>query len=412
MDKILTVAAREFLETVKSRMFIFSVIFMPLLIMGSMYGSERLRKMGQEEALPLRTIALVDPSGDLTPGLQAAVARHNQRSPQRPLALEVSEGPVEALRQRVNQREVYAYVVAPADVTPADAQFEFGRKGTDIEFRRQVDNMVNAAVTELRFKRSDPPLDLERVRALQQEVELREVDVATGQATGSQLAALLTPFMFMLFLFMGTINISQGLLMSLIEEKSTRVIELLLSAITPFQLMAGKILGMVAVGALLMAIWTLVGYASAATFSMSHLVTSDRLLYLALYFVPGFLLISAILAGVGAACNTIKDAQSLAFPVTIITIVPMLLWFSITQNPNSMLAVSLSFIPPLTPFIMILRICSDPEIPLVQIILSLVLLWVSVFAAIWAAAKIFRIGVLMYGKAPTPRELLRWLRYD
>ena len=120
---------------------------------------------------------------------------------------------------------------------------------------------------------------------------------------------------------------------------------------------------------------------------------------------------AALLAAVGSVCNTLKEAQSMSSPLTILNIVPMVLWFPLTQNPGSVLGVALSFIPPITPFVMILRICADPDTPLWQIVASLALLWLSVIAMVWAAGKVFRIGVLMYGKAPTLKELVRWVRY-
>ncbi|GAG35303.1 unnamed protein product, partial [marine sediment metagenome] len=247
---------------------------------------------------------------------------------------------------------------------------------------------------------------VERVTRLQSPVGFRQVDVTSGQeTTGSELTRFMTPFAFMFLLFMGTMTISQGLLTSVIEEKSSRVVEVLLSAVSPTQLMGGKILGMVGVGAVLLTIWGGVGYGGALARDMSYLVTPYQLTYLVLYFVPGFLLTSAFLAAVGAACNSIKEAQSMAAPLTLLTIVPMMLWWAITQNPNSTLSIVLSYIPPITPFVMILRVCADPEIPIIEIVATQAVLWVSVLLTIWLAGKIFRVGVLMYGKPPSPREL-------
>jgi ABC-2 type transport system permease protein len=272
---------------------------------------------------------------------------------------------------------------------------------------------VNDVVVEARFERADPPVDRERIRRLQRKVDFRYVDVATGQeTTGDEMTRFLAPFAFMFLLFMGTMTISHGLLTSVIEEKSSRVIEVLLSAVSPIELMAGKILGMVAVGGVLIVIWGGVGYGSAQTRDLDYLVTPYRLTYMVLYFIPGFLLTSAFLAAVGSACNSIKEAQSMAAPLTLLTIVPMMLWWAITQNPNSMLSIVLSYIPPITPFVMILRICADPEISLLEIVATLVLLWASVVGMIWVAGKIFRVGVLMYGKPPSPKEVFRWLCYE
>ena len=238
------------------------------------------------------------------------------------------------------------------------------------------------------------------------------MDVASGrETTGNEVTRFLAPFEFMFLLFMGTMTISQGLLTSVIEEKSSRVVEVLLSAVSPTQLMAGKILGMVAVGAVLLTIWGGVGYGGAQARDVGYLVTPHRLTYMVLYFVPGFLLTSAFLAAVGAACNSIKEAQSMAAPLTLLTIVPMMLWWAITLNPTSTLSIVLSYIPPITPFVMILRICADSETPLVQVISTLLLLWLAVLVTIWGAGKIFRVGVLMYGKPPSLKELFRWLRY-
>jgi ABC-2 type transport system permease protein len=143
---------------------------------------------------------------------------------------------------------------------------------------------------------------------------------------------------------------------------------------------------------------------------MAYLVSTERLGYVLLYFVPSFLLYASILAAFGSACNTLKEAQAMTFPLSLMTVVPMLFWFQLSQNPNSTLAMVLSFIPPITPFVMILRVCADPSIPIWQVVATLALLWASVVGAIWASAKIFRVGVLMYGNPPGLKGLVRWVR--
>ncbi|RMF86196.1 MAG: ABC transporter permease [Planctomycetota bacterium] len=415
MSKILTVAQREFIETVKTRTFLFSSLLMPLLIIGLIFGGERIAKVTEGEQQPVRTIAVIDRTGVMAAALGAQLKRYNEENSNRPLAFEMVDPQttsIDELRRRVNDGELYGVLEIPPEVLKGPAPCSLSRRDSHLQLGRAVQRLVQAAVVDVRFERADPPIDLERVRALQAPISLRHIDVSSGEDTsGSMMAQFMTPFAFMFLLFMGTMNISTGLLTSLIEEKSTRVIEVLLSAISPLQLMAGKILGMVAVGALLMLIWGTVGYVSAQWRDMEHLVTPYRLTYVVLYFIPGFLLVAAMLAAVGSACNTVKDAQSMAFPLTIVTIIPMMLWWQITQSPNSVLAIVLSYIPPITPFIMILRICADPETPLLQIVTTLIVLWAAVFATVWAAARIFRVGVLMYGKPPSLGELLRWVKF-
>lgn len=118
-----------------------------------------------------------------------------------------------------------------------------------------------------------------------------------------------------------------------------------------------------------------------------------------------------MLAAIGSACNDIKESQTLMQPVMLLLIIPMFAWFIIVQRPEGTLAVVLSFIPPVTPLIMILRIAVKPDLPMIQIIASILLLAASVPVVIWAAAKIFRTGILMYGKPPSLKEIVRWVRY-
>lgn len=415
MRKIVTVAVREFVETIKTKTFIISTVFMPMLIVLIMFMIERIAEVAENEPQPTRMVAVIDEVGGLGSFLRGELAAYNSEHPTRRMEFELVPPRDDAAarqRERVNRGEIYAYVRVPAETLRGEGACELGAQDSQIETQRRIQRIVESAIVSLRFASADPPIERARVEQLQADVPFRVVDVHSGRdATGNELVRFMTPFAFMFLLFMGTLNISQGLLTGLIEEKSSRVIEVLLSAVSPTQLMAGKILGMVSIGALLMLIWAGTGYYAAQSRGMGYLVQLYQLQYLALYFVPGFLLMSAILAAIGSACNTIKDAQSLAFPVTLITIVPMMLWWQIAMNPTSTFSIVLSYIPPITPFIMILRICADPKTPLLEIIATLVLLWLSVAAAIWAAGRVFRVGVLMYGKTPTPAEMLRWVRY-
>ena len=445
MDKIITVAVREFIETVKTKMFFVTSVFLPLLMLGLIFGSQGIAKMAEKEAQPTRIFAVQDRTGAVLDALARQFDKYNEANPHRKFELErVQDADItpQQLAERVNQDQLYAYLIIPADVlmpgappvenetaeetpqaesAPANSSIfqlppgakscEIGRKDTNPEITARINAMLNEAIVQMRFTRNDPPLDFEYIRRLEQPVGLRQVNVQTGESAGDDMIRFMAPFAYMFLLFMGTMTISQGLLTSVIEEKNSRVVEVLLSAVSPFQLMAGKILGTVCVGALLMVIWGFVGYRSAQAREMGYLVSTAHLTYVALYFVPGFLLLATFLAAAGAACNTIKEAQSMAAPLTILSIVPMMLWWLIMLNPNSILSIVLSYIPPITPFVMILRVCADPEIPMIQIVTTLAVLWATVFFMIWVSAKIFRVGVLMYGKPPSPKELIRWLRY-
>lgn len=414
MNKVWVVAVREFIETVKTKTFLFSSVLMPLLIVGMVFGTDKISEMAEKEKAPVRTISVADETGLVYPRIEEQVQVYNKENPSQPLAVEsISPEQInQALFARIEKGERYAYLRIPPGALTGEAPIEFGRADSQLQMGKRIEQIVTKAIIDVRFATADPPIDVGYVRKLEAPPAFKQVDTKSGQeTTGNEIAQFMTPFAFMFLLFMGTMNISQGLLTSLIEEKSSRVVEVLLSAVSPVQLMAGKILGMVVVGALLMSIWGALGYFGARYQDVGYLVTPFRLMYMVLYFIPGFLFFAALLAAIGSVCNTIKDAQSMAFPLSILTIVPMMLWWYISEHPTSTVSVVLSYIPPITPFVMILRICADPDTPLVEIITTQALLWAAVVGTIWLAGKVFRIGVLMYGKPPSIRELARWVRF-
>ncbi len=416
MHKVFTVALHEFIETVRTKMFFVSAVIVPVLIMAFTFGAQLIATRMDQQALAPRAIGLVDETGQLAGPIRAwVVDDYNRYSPSRPLKLEVLPVPADlpGLAARVQRGELYAYLRIPAAAIRGEAKCEFGRRDQSMELAQALDKLLHDLIFAARCRQIDPFLDPQKLVDMQQQTELLFVDVRTGlvERQSQQVFRMLMPFAFMLLLFMGTMQISFGLLTGVIEEKSSRVMEVLLSAISPLQLISGKILGMVGVGVVLLMVWGGVGYLAAAQGGYGSVVGGPALWWAALYFVPGFLLFSSILGAIGSACNTLKEAQSMSSPISILNIVPLVMWFPITQNPNSLLAVLLGYFPPLTPFIMVLRIAADPQTPLWQILTTLAILWASVFAAMWAAAKIFRVGVLMYGKPPTLRELSRWVRY-
>ena len=217
-------------------------------------------------------------------------------------------------------------------------------------------------------------------------------------------------YLFVMLMFVGIMVLSQYLLTNLIEEKSSRVVEVLLSAVSPFELMSGKILGLTAAGLEVGACAVVIGVVAMLEGFIGALNPWALALFL-VYYVLGTLLISSMYAAVGSACNTLREAQGMMLPMAMLFIVPLGGWMYFVQHPNGMAATLLSFVPPLTPMVMILRLAASKEVPVWQIALSVLVLGASVPAMMWAAAKIFRTGVLMYGKPPKLREMVKWLRY-
>lgn len=417
MNKILTVALREYLETVKTRAFFFGVILMPVLIVGIMVASVKFMEAAAQEAQPPRPITIIDRHGAVYPLLEKSFAEYNAANPQKQLilSLEPAQDPArfDALLPQVRSGDVSAMIDISPEAVTADGSVRVAQRGAQIDLSRQLSGMVHDAIVRARFAAADPPVDRDRVLFLERPSKIEDVDVATGVAGSDDRRRLkaMTPFIFVFILYMGTMGVSWGLLTSVIEEKNSRIVEVLLSALSPLQLMAGKIIGMVLVGMTMLLVWGVAGFYGARAGDVQYLIEPRTLALAFIYFIPGFLLMSSMLASVGAACNTLKEAQNMSSPLTLVNIVPIMLSLQISQYPNSVLSIALSYIPPITPFVMILRICGDQDLAWWELVATQALLWAAVLAAIWAASKIFRIGILMYGKPPSLGELARWVRY-
>ena len=216
---------------------------------------------------------------------------------------------------------------------------------------------------------------------------------------------------FMLLLWIATFTSGNYLLTTTIEEKGNKVMEVLLSAVSPMQLLAGKILGQAGVSAVILCMYGSAAIAGLVAFAMMDLVPISHLLLFGTFFIIAYFMVATIMAAAGSAVTELRDAQSLMGPIMLILIIPLALWPILAEHPNGLLATITSFTPPLLPFVMILRVTASTEpVALWQIVVSIVIGLVSVFAMIWICARIFRIGVLMQGKPPSVMQLIHWIR--
>jgi ABC-2 type transport system permease protein len=221
---------------------------------------------------------------------------------------------------------------------------------------------------------------------------------------------IVIPAAFMGLLIMGVMFAGQGMLTTTIEEKSNRVIEVLLSAVSPMELMGGKLLGHMGISLLAMSLYLGLGLVALASFSLFGLLELKLILYLMIFYLIAFFTIGSLMMAVGAAVNDMREAQQLMMPLMFTMIVPWMLWWPIVQNPSSTLAVVVSFVPPVNSFGMLLRLASSTPPPAWQVWLSIGFGLAGVVGALWVAAKVFRIGILMFGKPPDLKTLVRWVR--
>jgi ABC-2 type transport system permease protein len=418
MRKTYKVARREFIETVRTRTFLLGLLLLPAIIGAVVVLGERLGPRKDAPRAPIR-VGVACSAPELAGRLEAAFAQYNQSHPQGPLTLKIlgaGAGPAEETgKEQLRQRELDACVVLEGDLTGQEGTLRFYTykpKPSQIDAFGTVERLVREVIINRRYEaRGLDRTMLDEIQAIS--VQWAELGAEQGQeqlqGEGHRVARMMVPFAFMYLMFLGIVGMGQHMVSSIIEEKNSRIIEVLLSAVSPFELMAGKITGLAAVGLTVMALWGGGGYAAARWQGIDVNMGGDLLTYGLIYYVLGFVLFSAILAGVGSICNTIKETQSLMMPIMLVFIVPMIAWLRLVQEPNGELARVLSYVPPATPMVMILRLSSGADIWFGEVLLSLLVLVAGVLVTIWLAAKVFRTGILMYGKRPGPREILRWL---
>ena len=241
----------------------------------------------------------------------------------------------------------------------------------------------------------------------------RQASVTVGAGADRETVGGLTSFLpmaYMMLLFIGIMVGGQNMLTSTVEEKSNRVVEVLLSAVSPMELMAGKLLGAVAVSLVMMAFYVGIALALLASFSLLGLIDPWMILYLVIFFLLGFLVLGSLMLAAGAAVNDMNEAASLQAPLMVVIMVPWLVSPAVARSPESTLAYVVSFAPPINTFGMLIRMASTQPPPWWQVWLSIAIGAASVVGAVWMAAKVFRIGLLMYGKPPDLRTLVRWIR--
>ena len=329
-----------------------------------------------------------------------------------PATPEEREALFETLREEVRRNETTAFI------TLGSAALEAGREGEIVIYgdeRMHANNLtriqlaVSEAVAKSRLSAQGLDPNTTRLSTMPPSVETRTV-TEKGESEANELANMFVPFGFMMLLWISTFTGGQYLLTTTIEEKSSKVIEVLLSATSPMQLMTGKILGQGAVALTMLAVYVAMATGALDRFGMSELIEPEQFVVVVPFFLMAFFFVACMMASIGSAVNDMREAQSLMGPAMMVLMLPLLAWVPIVRNPNGVFATVASFIPPVTPFVMALRLGSNQPIASWQIAATIAIGSVAVVVGLWMTAKIFRIGILMHGKAPNVMTLLRWVR--
>jgi ABC-2 type transport system permease protein len=436
MHKAFRVARTEYLNAVRSKAFLMGLVMLPVFMVGGIVIPQLLK---DKVDIKDRRLAIWDRTGRLETILAREATQHNEREifdwkegkkgPQirpafvieswQPKASEAAQADI-LLSERVRHRELFAFLVIGKDAIAAD-----GGKDPEISYYTEtptytdlpgwIERVVNEEIKRMRLETAS--LDRNLVAKLTRYTPIQKLGLAKVAATGevikakheNQMATFGIPFISMFLLFMLVMSSAPNLLNTVLEEKLQKIAEVLVSSVSPFELMMGKLLGAVMVsltltvlylGAIVFTIWK---------YGLADLVPGSHYVWFLLFQLLALLIFGSLFSALGAACSEMRDVQTMMFPAMLFMIIPMFVWMPILQSPMSTFARVLSLVPPLTPMLMMLRISVPPGPPWWEVVLGVVMTTGFMVVCIWASAKIFRIGILSQGQTPTMGRLVTWL---
>jgi ABC-2 type transport system permease protein len=429
MSRILTIAQSEFLTLVKTKAFIIGIFLMPVLMGLFIFFMSYAERHADTEN---RRFAVIDHSGVLYASVEAASATYNKQSgPDEartgprflPERIDAAGRPVDdvkvELSEQVRGRKLFAFVEIPADIIEGGKGVSVHYYAENTSYERLPDwlrGVLNEEIAKLRFDRAGVSQAL--VTKLTARAPLATFGLVERTAEGkvteakevNELTRVALPMFFIVLMFMSVMTSAQHLLNAIIEEKMSKISEVLLGSVTPFQLLSGKLLGVVGVSLLLAMVYFGGGVYAVISIGRLDLINPWAMTWFVVFMVCASLMFGSIFLALGSACSDLKDAQSMLQPAMVLVLLAYLGSFIVMRNPDNALAVGMSFFPTMTPFVMMLRIVMPPGPPMWQVVLSIAILFASTAALIWAGGRIFRIGLLMQGKAPNLPELIKWIR--
>lgn len=420
MKKILTLIKREYKESVYKKSFIIMTILMPVLMVGLGVIPSLLIRMDSGKAAELH---IIDQSGLVYEQLKSTLQDTLENGDLRYKLSSISadeknlEEIINAEKELISTDEINGLIIIPAGIEDTSSVKLMARNVANFDLNNRIRHTISQIISLHRIKQSG--LDPQLITKLTQPVNLKTIKISkSGQESEKGfIEEYFGTFIFVLILYMTLILYGTSIMRSIVQEKSSRIIEVLLSGTNPFQLMAGKIIGQGAVGLTQYLIWAAFGIlfvlygGNVVPISTKYFSFSPQIfIYFILFYVLGFFVFSSLFAAIGAMSNSDEEAQQLTFPVIMLLIVPLIFLGYLVKNPDSSLAVILSLIPFFSPIVMFARINLTVP-PFLEILGSIFFLVITIIILIWIVSKIYRVGILMYGKRPNLAEIVRWMRY-
>jgi ABC-2 type transport system permease protein len=419
MDKLLAIIRREYFTRVRSKGFIIGTILSPILMIVYILGSGMM--FGKLEKSVYR-ITVLDRSGEksLYDRAEKILTERNEKSDRFELQYEAitSDSRLESrkaeLQAQMRERQIEGYLILPASPLQTGSLEFHTRNAADFSGINRLERAFDKAIQQRRLVSAG--IDADKVEQLSKRTEIEAVD-ERGEKAGME--AFLIPFILLMLLYTTILVYGLFVMRGVVEEKQSRIIEVLLSSVRPFQLLLGKVIGIglvpltqliVWVGSFLILTTVTAGTAVALGAVKLPRIPLALLAYFLIFFVLGYFLYATMYAVIGSIVSSEEDGQQAQLPITLTMVFQVMFFSMVISNPNGTLATVLSLIPFFTPLLMLARIAVEPP-PFWQIALSIVLVLGTILGTIWVASKIYRVGVLMYGKRPTLPELFKWLKY-
>lgn len=435
-SKIMAVVRREFVTRVHTKTFIITTLLLPVMILVlAVLPSLMMGGAGETTR-----VAVVD-------GTSSQLGRHVEQmlghekldlegsdKPRYTIKVVPAAGKVDAVRKRLVGQTGYSgddpkghfdgVLVLPEGVLETGKLTYYGGNASSPSAMSALQGSLSKAFAGTRLAQSG--IDMAVVAKAMSPVDMQTTKVSEGKLTGqSGKAAFYVAYGMGLLLYMAILLFGQQTMISVVEEKTSRVVEVLVSSLTPFEMLLGKVVGVASAGLLQMAIWGLSAWlitsqaghlaalagadpASMARFALPH-IGAGLVLIALVYFILGFLVYGALYAAIGSMCSAIQDGQQYASVVTMLILVGFFSVFAVIAHPEGALGSVLSWIPFFAPFVMPVR-WALTSVSAVDLVGSLVMMVVGVLFCVWLAARIYHTGILMFGKKPSWRELWRWVR--
>jgi ABC-2 type transport system permease protein len=422
----LVVAQREYLSRLRSKGFWIATAALPVFL-AAVGILPSLLLMRAEKA---HRLVIVDTTGELGEAVRDELLRGGKPTPdagpasgQAEAAFDVELAPAadrEEMNRRVLEGEIDAWIRIDEEALAGDRVSYYAESVSNFLTQEKIERAISSSAR--RWRLATAGYDADEVGELARSVQLVAVKVTEkGEEEGGVAAGIILAYFLFFMLYMILVIYGQQVMNGVLEEKSSRIVELIVATTRPLELMLGKLIGICSVALTQVAIWlttVLVLTLPSVVATMSWLpegVTIPTLgpwliLHLLVNFLLGFFLFSTFYAAIGAAFNSVQEAQHSASILVAFLVVPVLLFWKVLNDPDGTISVVTSMIPLFTPLLMMLRIVIKTP-PAWQIGVAYALTAAFTWMMVWIGSRIYRVGILMYGKKPTFRELWRWVRY-